>query len=88
MSLANLKIDQFENLKMKTVRINRGLLFVPVVFLVSCQALKPYERVYVDDSEMQLGNTQCKNFEKYTESIREGATPTSGSKASGGCGCN
>jgi Domain of unknown function (DUF4266) len=86
----NLKIEQFENLKMRILfRLKHELFFFTVIlFLTSCQALKPYERIYVDDSEMQLGNTQCKNFEKYTESIREGATPTSGSKASGGCGCN
>lgn len=56
--------------------------------LNSCKSVKPYEMVYLNDSEMQLGNTPAKNQEHYIESIREGATPAGGSKSSGGCGCN
>ncbi len=59
-----------------------------MILLDSCQTLKPYERVYVNDPEMQLSKSPCKNFEGYAESIREGATPAAGSKSSGGCGCN
>jgi predicted phosphatase len=64
------------------------LSFIALVLLSSCKAIKPYERVYVDDTEMQMGNTSAKIFEAYIKSIREGATPTSGAKSSGGCGCN
>lgn len=55
--------------------------------LSSCVVVKPYEKVYLNDIDMQL-NGQGKNFENYVQSIREGATPTSGAKSSGGCGCN
>ena len=54
----------------------------------SCAPLKPYERVYVDDPEMQISTTSCKNQEHYVQSIREGATSVGGTKGNGGCGCN
>jgi len=54
----------------------------------ACKALKPYERAYLNDSEMQLEDSSPKNFENDVHSIREGATPAAGSKSSGGCGCN
>jgi hypothetical protein len=63
------------------------LAFIAIVF-ASCTTLKPYERIYVNDPQMQMGNTAPKNFENYVHSIREGAIPTGSSKSSGGCGCN
>ncbi len=54
----------------------------------SCQAVKPYQRVYINDPEMQMGSNAGKKFEEYVESIREGATQAAGTKSSGGCGCN
>jgi hypothetical protein len=65
--------------------------FVVVVFafaLASCKSLRPYERIYVNDPEMELAKSPCKNMEGYVQATREGAIPTSGSKSSGGCGCN
>ena len=59
-----------------------------IVFLGSCATLKPYERQYVNDSEMQMGNDAGQHFVSYSQSIREGATPANGTKGSGGCGCN
>lgn len=54
----------------------------------SCKAVKPYQRVYLNDPEMQMGSNSGKKFEEYVESIREGDTPAAGTKSSGGCGCN
>jgi hypothetical protein len=56
--------------------------------LCSCVGLKPYERIYVNDPEMQIGTDAGKNFENYVYSIREGATPAVTIVSSGGCGCN
>jgi len=63
-----------------------GLLLV--LLSVSCTPLAPYERIYLNDPEMQMGHTSADGFEHYIHSIREGATPASGAKTSGGCGCN
>ncbi len=57
-------------------------------FLGSCKTVKPYQKIYLNDSEMQFENSASNNYEKYVRSIREGATPSSGTKTSGGCGCN
>ena len=65
------------------------LLCIIIAFqLSSCITVKPSERIYLNDSEMQLGNTSVKNHENYVYSIREAATPAGGIKSSGGCGCN
>ena len=63
-------------------------LLLAGLFLSSCETLKPYERVYVNDPLMQMGNSAPKNFENYVHTIREGSIPTGSSKSSGGCGCN
>jgi hypothetical protein len=69
--------------------LNQILCFaLAAISTVSCASLKPYDRVYVNDPEMQMGNDAGKNFENYVHSIREGATPAGNSKGSGGCGCN
>ena len=64
------------------------LLCLIVALSASCAPLKPYERVYVDDPEMLMITTSCKNFEHYVQSIREGAVSIGGTKGNGGCGCN
>ena len=66
-----------------------SFLFLLLFFgFQSCTTLKPYEMVYVNDPEMQMATDAGKNFQNYIHSVREGATPAGGSKASGGCGCN
>lgn len=73
------------------MRRNRFLqmLLLAVLFTLSaCQAVKPYQRVYLNDPEMQMGSNTGKKFEGYVESIREGASQAGGTKSSGGCGCN
>ena len=65
------------------------LIFVLLsVGFAACQSVKPYQMVYVNDPEMQMGGNSGKKFEQYVESIREGATPATAAKSSGGCGCN
>jgi hypothetical protein len=54
----------------------------------SCVTIKPFERQYVNDPEMQMGNDVGKKFINYINSIREGATTAESTNASGGCGCN
>ena len=62
--------------------------FLTLLALSACSTLKPYDRIYVNDPEMSMSASPGKNFELYIESIREGASPSDGSKSSGGCGCN
>ena len=64
------------------------ILIIAACFFTGCETLKSYERIYVNDPQMQMGNTSPKNFENYVHSIREGAIPAGSAKSSGGCGCN
>lgn len=64
------------------------ILFFLCIIFSSCTTLKPYERVYVNDPDMQMGNSSAASFEKYTQAIREGSVTADGKKGSGGCGCN
>jgi hypothetical protein len=40
-----------------------SLVFIVSVGLASCVNLKPYERVYVNDPEMQMESDAGRNFE-------------------------
>lgn len=64
------------------------ILICSFIGLCSCTSVKPYEKVYVNDPEMQMTSDSGKKFSNYVSSIREGATPAGSNKSSGGCGCN
>lgn len=60
-----------------------------LVLFSSCAVeLKPYERVYVNDQEMQMITRTEDGFKQYVHSIREGSVTPLGKKGNGGCGCN
>jgi hypothetical protein len=70
-------------------RITRITAFLIITLAISaCASIKPWERVYLNDPQMQLGNNTGKNFSNYVHSIREGSIPGGSTKSSGGCGCN
>lgn len=73
---------------MKKIIFKVSISYVIVLILSSCSSVKPYERVYVNDPEMQMTIDNGKKFSTYVYSIREGATPAGTNKSSGGCGCN
>lgn len=62
-----------------------GLL---AVLASGCRPVKPYQRNYLNDREMQTGQKNIARPEQHAASYREGATGGGGGKASGGCGCN
>jgi hypothetical protein len=72
----------------KNITIKILLLMFGLGLFIACKTVKPYQKIYLNDSEMQFDNSSNKKFEQYVHSIREGATPASESKSSGGCGCN
>lgn len=59
-----------------------------LTLLVSCEAVKPYQRAYVNDYEMKPGQLGSRGFEEQVQAYREGASGGGSSKTSGGCGCN
>ena len=69
-------------------------LFLPccfiaaILFLSACQAVKPYQRAYLDDEAMQTGKRPVEKFPSNVHTYREGASGGGKGKSSGGCGCN
>lgn len=65
-------------------------IFSLLIYLCAnaCQPVKPYQRVYLNDREMQFGQSGAKVLEENAQVYREGAMGGRSSKTSGGCGCN
>jgi len=71
------------------------LLFKPAIFLLplgflisSCASVKAYQKMYLNDSEMELSTRKAEKFEQNFLLYREGASGANGGKSGGGCGCN
>ena len=70
------------------IRFFLRLLQLMLCISTGCETVKPYQKVYLNDREMQDGQKAGARFESYAESIREGASGQADGKGSGGCGCN
>jgi hypothetical protein len=68
----------------------KKILLLLVLFgsLGSCVAVKEYEKVYLNDPDMQLGAFSSERLETTFQVYREGAVGANGGKTGGGCGCN
>ena len=58
------------------------------LFLFSCQSVKEYNKMYLNDSEMSLSARKAQKAEMNFMLYREGASGANGGKTGGGCGCN
>lgn len=69
-----------------------GLFLVLVCMFASsaigCRSVKEYQKMYLNDSEMELSSRKAEKFENNFQSYREGASGANGGKTGGGCGCN
>ena len=75
---------------MKKMRILAGvaLLAAGGHTLGSCAPVKAYQKMYINDSEMELALRKVEKFEMNFQLYREGASGANGGKTGGGCGCN
>ena len=65
------------------------LVLGSVVALTSaCVSVKEYQKMYLNDPDMQTAMKKNESFEASFESYREGPSGASGGKSGGGCGCN
>lgn len=64
------------------------LAFIFVLTLQSCQSVKAYQKMYLNDAEMELSQRPSESMESNFHSYREGASGANGGKTGGGCGCN
>lgn len=70
---------------------NNKLLIVYGIFYLSltgCSPVKEYQKMHVNDSEMELAARKTQKFETSFQLYREGASGANGGKNGGGCGCN
>jgi hypothetical protein len=70
------------------VRLFLGSLFLLSLALSSCESVRPYHRVYLNDEQMKMGRPGAHKYEQNMQAYREGATGGGSGKVSGGCGCN
>ncbi|MDB4291889.1 DUF4266 domain-containing protein [Maribacter sp.] len=68
----------------------KKILMIPMIllFLSSCVVVKPYEKVHLNDPDMDLAEKKCDRNVTIMHSYREGAVGANGGKTGGGCGCN
>jgi len=72
---------------MKRFNVTIALMALAIVS-VGCSSVKEYQKVYLNDSEMELGARKTQKFETSFQLYREGASGANGGKTGGGCGCN
>ncbi len=69
--------------------MQRFLFFVAILlFFNSCVVVREYDKVYLNDIEMQLGVKGAERFETNFQIYREASAGANGGKTGGGCGCN
>lgn len=68
----------------------KKILILAIVFgaMQSCVVVKEYEKVNINDPDMELAAHKCERFETNFQVYREGASGANGGKSGGGCGCN
>jgi hypothetical protein len=63
-------------------------LFLIVVVFQSCNSVKEYEKVAINDPDMKLSARNSERYETAFQVYREAAAGANGGKSGGGCGCN
>jgi hypothetical protein len=64
------------------------IIALAAIAFPSCTSVKEYQKMYVNDSEMELAARKAQKFEQSFQLYREGASGANGGKTGGGCGCN
>lgn len=65
-----------------------AIAFLIALVVSSCQTVKPYQRAYLNDDNMQTGKQTIEKFSGNAHTYREAASGGAKGKTSGGCGCN
>jgi len=73
-------------MKYKTLKIFSALLLL--LTASGCKSVKEYQKIYLNDAEMELSMRKVQQTENSFQLYREGASGGNGGKSGGGCGCN
>jgi hypothetical protein len=72
-------------MKYKTLKMFLALLSLSAS---GCKSVKEYQKIYLNDAEMELSMRKVQQTENSFQLYREGASGGNGGKSGGGCGCN
>lgn len=75
-------------MKRTKCRMLMALIVLSGIALPSCVSVKEYQKMYINDSEMELSSRKVQLLEQNVLLYREGASGANGGKTGGGCGCN
>jgi uncharacterized protein YbcV (DUF1398 family) len=64
------------------------VLVIIIIVLQSCNSVKEYQKVNINDPEMKLAAKTTERYETTFQVYREAAAGANGGKSGGGCGCN
>jgi hypothetical protein len=59
-----------------------------MILMASCTTVKEYEKINLNDPDMELAPKKLQRFETNFQVYREAASGANGGKTGGGCGCN
>lgn len=65
-----------------------GIILFAGLCISSCVMVKEYQKVNLNDPDMELAAHKSERFETIFQIYREGASGANGGKSGGGCGCN
>jgi len=70
--------------------MKRKILYLALLALSveSCTVVKEYEKLNLNDPDMELGSKKIDLFENNFHAYREAASGANAGKTGGGCGCN
>lgn len=72
----------------RTIATPASIAAALALLATACTAVAPYERMQLNDADMELAARPTETFEHNVEAYREGASGANGGKIGGGCGCN
>lgn len=70
------------------MKIRLSLSILLLGLMSSCAVVKGYEKVDLNDADMELSDRKPLKFQTTFQVYREGASGANGGKMGGGCGCN
>ncbi len=75
-------------MKKRKILLGLACAFLAIFSMSSCTSVQNYQKVYLNDQEMELSARSLEYFCTNFQSYREGASGANGGKVGGGCGCN
>lgn len=72
----------------KTRHLGLKLGIITLLVCSSCTPVREYQKMFLNDKDMELKASEIEGFESSFEAYREGSVGATGGSSGGGCGCN